>query len=136
MHTNLTIYTYKFDFISVITNIRFGIDPGYFISCGHIETLVGGRIILDSEYFRADDFGFTIFGCFVIESIVHILRSWDVIEHQLTSFFAESLLGHEGCFGAALVGELLDVRQGTLPINNLFVGHVSSVRLLSKDREQ
>ena len=54
----------------------------------------------------------------------------DVVEHELTSFCAESLLSHEWGFGAFLVSKLLNIRQRALPVDDLLVCHIGLVGLV------
>lgn len=90
----MTINTYKLNFIGVVSFVWSGINSRYCLSSGHVNTFIGSAVVEDSEYFRTDDFRLTIFRRFVIKTIIFVWSSWNVIEHELAEFFAESLFSH------------------------------------------
>jgi hypothetical protein len=124
------MHTHKLHLIRVISHIWRGIYPGHNIPSRHVVTDVGGGVVLDGEYFGADDFGLTVFGGFIVEAVVFVWGVRNVVEHEFAALFAESLLGHGRGFCAALACLLLDVGQGATPVDDLVVCDVDAVRLV------
>ena len=94
VHTDFTMHTHELHFIRVIACIRRGIDPSNIVTSGHVITRVAGTVVLDGEDLGTDDSRFTIFGSFVIITIIAIWGIRNVVKHEFAAFFAEALFSH------------------------------------------
>ena len=124
------MHTHKLHLIRVVPRIWCGIDPRDNISSWHVIAVVSCGVVFYCEYFGADDFGLTVFGCFIIEAVIFVRGVRDVVEHELAALFAESLFSHGRGFCAAFACLLLDVREGAAPVDDLVVGYVDAVGLV------
>lgn len=124
------MHTHKLHLIRVIPRVWSGIDPRDNIFSRHVIAVVCCGVVFYCEYFGTDDFGLTVFGCFIIEAVIFVRGVRNVVEHELAALFAKSLFSHGRGFCATFACVLLDVREGAAPVDDLVVCDVDTVGLV------
>jgi hypothetical protein len=124
------MHAHEFHLIGVIPSVWSSIYPLNNITSGHVITDIGRGVILDGEYFRTYDFGFTVLSRLIVVAVIFVGRIRNVVKHQLATLFAETLLCHGRGFCTAFASLLLDVGQGSAPVYDLVVCDVDTVGLV------